>query len=93
MVRVEGERLSVTGSISMDNARALLDQALAQLRPPQTIIDLAEVTEIDSSAVALLLEWRREAQRRNIDLRVINAPASLRSLGELYGVTELLGAV
>jgi phospholipid transport system transporter-binding protein len=93
MVRVEGERLSVTGSISMDNARALLDQALAQLRSPQTIIDLAEVTEIDSSAVALLLEWRREAQRRNIELQVINAPASLRSLGELYGVTELLGAV
>jgi phospholipid transport system transporter-binding protein len=93
MVRADNERIAIEGPISMDNARALLEGALAQFRSPQTVIDLAAATEIDSSAVALLLEWRREAQRRNIDLRVENAPASVKSLAQLYGVNELLGAV
>jgi phospholipid transport system transporter-binding protein len=92
MVRADNERVSIEGPISMDNARALLDAALAHFRAPQTVIDLGAATEIDSSAVALLLEFRREAQRRNIELRVVNAPVSVKSLSELYGVSELLGA-
>jgi phospholipid transport system transporter-binding protein len=93
MVRADNERVSIEGPISMENARALLEATLAHFRAPQTIIDLGRATEIDSSAVALLLEFRREARRRNIELRVVNAPASVKSLGELYGVSELLGAV
>jgi phospholipid transport system transporter-binding protein len=93
MVRADNERVSIEGPISMDNARALLDAALVHFRAPQTVIDLGACTEIDSSAVALLLEFRREAQRRSIELRVENAPASVKSLGELYGVSELLGAL
>jgi len=93
MVHADGERLRIEGPISMDNARALLDAALAQFRAPKTVIDLAAATEIDSSAVALVLEWRREARRRNIELEVMNAPASVKSLGALYGVSELLGAI
>lgn len=93
MVRDDGEKLSIEGPISMDNARTLLDAAVAQFRAPQTVIDLGAATEIDSSAVALLLEWRREARRRNIELRVVNAPANIKSLGDLYGVSDLLGAI
>jgi phospholipid transport system transporter-binding protein len=91
MVRAENNRLRIEGPISMGNARALLEAALAHFRAPETIIDLSAATEIDSSAVALLLECQREAQRRGVVLRVENAPASVTSLGELYGVSALLG--
>jgi phospholipid transport system transporter-binding protein len=46
---------------------------------------------VDSSALSLLLEWRREAARNGREVRYRNLPASMKSLAELYGVTELLG--
>jgi phospholipid transport system transporter-binding protein len=49
------------------------------------------VTEVDSSALSLLLEWRRAAERSGRTIRYRNLPASLKSLAELYGITELLG--
>jgi phospholipid transport system transporter-binding protein len=41
--------------------------------------------------VSLLLEWRRQARRANRTIRYVNLPANLKSLAELYGVTDLLG--
>jgi len=58
--------------------------------PDRLTIDFAGITEVDSSAVALLLEWRREAARRHKGLQFVNLPPNLLSLAELYGVTELI---
>jgi phospholipid transport system transporter-binding protein len=41
--------------------------------------------------VSLLLEWRRRARHASRTVRYVNLPANLKSLAELYGVTELLG--
>jgi phospholipid transport system transporter-binding protein len=54
-------------------------------------VDLSAVTEVDSSALSLLLEWRREAGRNGRAIRYLNLPVNLKSLADLYGVTELLG--
>jgi phospholipid transport system transporter-binding protein len=53
-------------------------------------IDFSEVTEVDSSAVALMLEWQRLAARNNIVLRLCNLPAAILNLSKLYGVSELV---
>jgi phospholipid transport system transporter-binding protein len=53
-------------------------------------LDLAAVTEVDSAAVSLLLEWRRAAGRSNQRIEFINLPDNLKSLAKLYGVTELI---
>ena len=58
--------------------------------PDRLIIDFAEVTGVDSSAVALLLEWRRRAQQRGKTLTYVNLPANLLALARLYGVAELI---
>ena len=49
-----------------------------------TLVDLAGVTEVDSSAVSLLLEWRRQV--KGAALRFANLPPALKSLADLYGV-------
>ena len=54
------------------------------------MIDFAAVTDIDSSAVALLLEWRREALLRAKTLEFVNLPPNLLALAELYGVADLI---
>ena len=55
------------------------------------LVDLSGVTEVDSAAVSLLLEWRRAAARANRRVDFFNLPNNLRSLADLYGVSRLLG--
>lgn len=89
-IRRDGDRLQLSGPVHMSNARALLEQGSALLTPEVTTVDLSGVTEVDSAAVSLLLEWQRQAARRGQRLRFARLPESLKSLAALYGVTELL---
>ena len=77
-------------SLTLADARAVLGAGLQAIAGGQTEIDLARVATVDSSAVATLLAWKRAAAARNASLALRNAPASLRSLAQLYGVAELL---
>ena len=54
-------------------------------------VDLSAVTEADSAALALLLDWLRSARAAGHPFSVGGLPAGLRSLAALYGVDELLG--
>ncbi len=87
MLTREGEVLKVAGPMNIGSAAALLAQSdglLADVR----VVDLSDVTEVDSAAVSLLLEWRR--QDKSSTLRFANLPAALNSLAALYGVTDLI---
>jgi len=87
MLTREGEILKVAGPMNIDSAGALLRQSNGMLGDIN-IVDLAGVTEIDSAAVSLLLEWRRQAKNRS--LRFTNLPLAIKSLAELYGVADLI---
>ena len=91
MIACNDGRCSIQGPITVDNVVALLAQGNELFSAPQVTVDLAAVTEVDSSALSLLLEWRREAGRNRRAVRYLNLPANLKSLAQLYGVTELLG--
>ena len=84
-------RCTIEGPVTADNVLTLLAQGAQQLTGPHMTVDLSGVTEVDSTALSLLLEWRREAIRNGREVRFRNLPASMKSLAELYGVTELLG--
>ncbi len=80
--------------------RLTLEQAvptLAQLRSAllaqsghAVVLDASALRECDSSAVAVLLELRRELQQQGKTLQLHNGPQRLRDLVALYGVQELL---
>ena len=90
MISCQGERCTVQGPVTIANATAVLAESAGVFTNPRTIVDLAGVTEVDSSAVSLLLEWRRAAARSNRQIEFINLPDSLKSLADLYGVSHLL---
>jgi ABC-type transporter Mla MlaB component len=48
------------------------------------------VTDVDSAAVALAIEWLRQAAVKNIPIELTNLPVVLRNLANLYGVANLL---
>jgi phospholipid transport system transporter-binding protein len=92
MIECDGGRCAVRGPITINNVVTLLAEGNGLFGAAQATVDLAAVTEVDSSALSLLLEWRREALRNGRSIRYLNLPANLKSLAELYGVTELIGA-
>lgn len=91
MIACGNGRCTVQGPITLERVVALLAEGNGLFTAPQVTVDLAAVTEVDSSALSLMLEWRREAGRNGRSIRYVNLPANLKSLAELYGVTDLLG--
>ncbi|HJU71134.1 MAG TPA: STAS domain-containing protein [Paucimonas sp.] len=79
-----------TLALTVDNARKTLEDGLCAIQSGQTEINLAQLTEIDSSAVAALLAWQRAARERQQALTFTNLPPNLQSLVQLYDVAELL---
>ena len=91
---VPSEVLALTGALSFDTIPTVLEQSERYAErtdlPERLVIDFAGVTGVDSAAVALLLEWRRQASRRQKRLEFVNLPPNLLALAELYGVAELI---
>ncbi|HEV7618324.1 MAG TPA: STAS domain-containing protein [Burkholderiaceae bacterium] len=79
-----------TLTLTVNNAQSALEAGLRAIESGQTEIDLAQLTAVDSAAVATLLAWQRAALERGSVLRFTNLPANLQSLIELYGVADLL---
>jgi phospholipid transport system transporter-binding protein len=89
-----GEVLKLKGALSFESLPSVLAES-AQFTartdlPDRLVIDFSEITDIDSSAVALLLEWRREALARGKTLEFVNLPPNLLALAQLYGVADLI---
>lgn len=79
-----------TLTLTVNNAGSALEAGLRAIAAGQTEIDLAQLTALDSAAVATLLAWRRAAHARGAPLTFSNLPANLLSLAELYGAGDLL---
>ena len=77
-------------ALTVQNAKAALDQGLAAIKAGQSVFDLGTVQVADSSAVAVLLAWKRAARKAGAALSYVNLPASLQSLAALYGVDAFL---
>ncbi|MGH8676546.1 MAG: STAS domain-containing protein [Burkholderiales bacterium] len=90
MIQREGERLSITGPVTLANVAQVLEEGYAAIRGGADTVDLAGVTELDSSLLAMLLAWLREAARAGRTLRLDHLPAGLTTIAQLYGVDELL---
>jgi phospholipid transport system transporter-binding protein len=68
-----------------------LPQAL-QSQPAEVVADASALQQFDSSALAVLLECRRQAMAAGKAFAVHGAPARLRELAGLYGVEALISA-
>lgn len=76
--------------LTVDNAMLALESGLRAITAGQFEIDLADLAEVDSSAVSILLAWQRAAQAKGGRLVFRNMPHNLRALVDLYDVSELL---
>lgn len=87
--------LSLPATLTQEHARATLTQLTAALRAEaaQVVVDAALLRSFDSSALAVLLELRRECARAGKRFAVQGLPSRLRDLASLYGIEGLLPSV
>ncbi|HSU76558.1 MAG TPA: STAS domain-containing protein [Burkholderiales bacterium] len=90
MIRRDGESLVLEGALTLGTVPTLADVIHEHLQQGVRVVDFRGVTEVDSAAVALALEWLRQAAQGNRALRLANLPVAMQNLAKLYGVSELL---
>ena len=59
-------------------------------RPGAVVVDAGALSQFDSSALAILLEWRRQALAARTTFSVQHAPERLVQLAAVYGVAALI---
>lgn len=79
---------ALTHESAADFSQTLRQAVLAQ--PAEVVADASALREFDSSALAILLECRREALAAGKSFSVQAAPPRLRQLAGLYGVADLI---
>ncbi|WP_059420596.1 lipid asymmetry maintenance protein MlaB [Sulfuricella sp. T08] len=90
MIVPDGDNFRIQGRITIANANAVLSEGLKLFVGDGQVVDLSQLEEVDSSAISLVLEWLREAQRNQRKLSFINLPDNLKSLATLYSVLDLI---
>jgi len=89
-----GTLTALPASLTLKDAQAVLEslrQAFAADGGEVWRIDAAPVTQLDTSALAVLLECSRMAAAGQRKLQIVNPPARMSDLAHLYGVDGLLG--
>ena len=84
--------VQVVGEIDLATApqlRSCLDDLIADA-DGAILLDLADVTYIDSTGVSAVLTADAELNHYGRDLRVVEASVQVRRLFELCGITELV---
>ena len=90
MIEVCGDCVEVSGPMTMPAAAGLLAEGEAAIASADPVFDLAAVTEMDSSCLAVVFGWMRAAKAAGKTLRLVNPPQNLLSLAAVYDVADLL---
>jgi len=90
MIRITGDCVEVSGPMTMAGAATLLTEGEEAIASSASAFDLAAVTDMDSSCLAVVFGWMRAANAGGKSLRLLNPPQNLLSLAEVYGVADLL---
>ncbi|MBU6460776.1 MAG: STAS domain-containing protein [Proteobacteria bacterium] len=78
------------GPLSLDTVSQLREAGEKAMAASPVCFDLGRITQVDSSAISLILEWKRMAMDKGVELEFATFPDHLLTLAELYGVHELI---
>jgi phospholipid transport system transporter-binding protein len=80
----------VSGEILVDNANSVLVESVGLPMSDALEIDFSSVTNTDTAAISLMMEWQRRAVASNHAITFKNLPEGLSSLATLYGVADFI---
>jgi len=86
----QGNQWHIFGDVLMHNANAVLAQSEILSMSGKVVVDFSGATNIDTSALSLIMEWQRRAMASKCKVSFANMTPNLNSLAELYGVTAFI---
>lgn len=88
---IRSKRIDVKGEVDVNSAPVLLEQIMAAIakRYEVIIINLSQVTRMDSAGVAVLIEGINEARKEKIILSLANISKAAQSVLEMARVDKL----
>ncbi len=89
-ISVHENQWHITGDILMDNANTVLQESNALAMADGLHIDFSAVSNVDTAALSLMMEWQRRAISSGSRIHFTLLPESLVSLAALYGVTDFI---
>ena len=92
MIRRDDQRVLLDGPVTLATHVALRDAAAPLLGDSDIDIDIdwSDVAAVDSSALCLILHWRRSATAAGHTITHSKLPGGVTALAELYGLSELI---
>ncbi|MGH8563964.1 MAG: STAS domain-containing protein [Gammaproteobacteria bacterium] len=82
----------LAGVLDMTSVPTVRDAADALVDTPEVLVDLCDVTRMDSAGLALLVDWQGRARGRRTKLRFRNLPVGIAAIAEVYGLCAILPA-
>jgi anti-sigma B factor antagonist len=94
--RAEGARtvVSLTGDLDLATVPSLREVALRELAAPACevlVLDLAELTFLDSTGLGCWIDLRNQARERGKSIEFVSAPLAARRTVAIAGLAELFG--
>lgn len=84
-------KISVSGDLTLNSVTSVLKESGRLITSATRIIDLANVSRVDSAGLALLLEWQSNARSTGPGFGFENVPEDLLRLAALTDASALLG--
>jgi phospholipid transport system transporter-binding protein len=90
-ISAENNTWKLRGNLVVDKANAVLAESLLlPMDDTELVVDFAAVNTVDTTALALVLAWKRRAKDEFSKISFINMPDNLLSLASLYGVQDFI---
>lgn len=90
MITRSGQRYFVEGPVTLSGVDVLLAEGSRSFEGGDVLVDFSRSDAVDSSAVSLMLEWKRRLDGEGRRIAYANLGDNLSSLVDLYGVAELI---
>lgn len=90
MISREADRITLKGPVTLETVPELVALGEPMIRQGAAIVDFSNVSDVDSAAVALALEWLRQSESLGNSLKFTNLPDAMKNLAALYGVAAFI---
>jgi phospholipid transport system transporter-binding protein len=91
LIALSPQQAQLSGRLDRLTGKELLEQGrrLIAKSGSKWQVDLAEVDHSSSVGIALLLDWLRYSQRKNVSLELLNVPYKMQQVIEFSGLSDV----
>lgn len=84
-------QVKISGDLTFETVSGLRERGAEVLQGDADVtLDLNEVTRADSAGLALMVEWLKQAKRKDASLQVVNMPDQMLAIARMSKLDSIL---